>query len=362
MPPVILAGQPMNNAASSTVNLPVTVQTEAELDEILTRPGEALIETVKRWPSPLLVLGASGKMGPSLCVLARRAAQAAGHHLRIVAVSRFSDARSRQWLEERGVETRACDLLNRSSLGQLPDAERIVYMVGLKFGTQSNPALTWAVNTLVPSHVAERYPAARIVALSTGNVYPLVPVESGGSTEEQAPAPVGEYGSAALARERIFEYYSRTQGTAMALLRLNYAVELRYGVLVDIAQKVWRKEPVDLTTGYLNCIWQGDANDLILRSLELAASPPAVLNLTGPSVLSVRELARQLGDLMQRRPGFVGAEAGTALLNNPSRLCARLGPPATPLEKVLQWTAQWVMNSGSTLGKPTHFEVRSGQF
>jgi len=215
---------------------------------------------------------------------------------------------------------------------------------------------------LVPSHVAEKYPAAQIAALSTGNVYPLVPVKSGGAREDLAPAPVGEYGGAALARERVFEYYSQVQGTAMVLLRLNYAVELRYGVLVDIAQKVWQKAPIDLATGYLNCIWQGDANDLIVRSLDLAASPPAVLNLTGPSVLSVRELAHRLGEFMQRPPKFVGTEAETALLDNPSQLCICLGPPATPLDKILHCTAHWVMNSGSTLGKPTHFEVRTGHY
>jgi nucleoside-diphosphate-sugar epimerase len=344
------------------MNLPSSLETEQAVDELLSRPSPALVKFITQRQSPLLVLGASGKMGPSLCNLARRAAQAAKHELRILAVSRFSDSQSRAWLESHGIETIGCDLLDRQALAKLPDSANLVYLVGLKFGTQQTPWMTWAVNTLVPSRVAERFPAARIVALSSGNVYPFVPVQSGGATEATVPAPVGEYANTALARERIFEYCSRAQGTPTVLLRLNYAVEMRYGVLVDIAQKVWTNAPVDLSTGYLNCIWQGDANELILRAFELTTSPASVYNLTGPSALSVRELAHRFGELMQRTPNFVGTEAPTALLNNPAALCARLGAPATPLEPLLQWTADWIKRGGATLGKPTHFEVRSGTF
>ncbi|MHC1763837.1 MAG: NAD-dependent epimerase/dehydratase family protein [Verrucomicrobiia bacterium] len=352
----------MENENPAQGPLPATIRSEDELDEILTRPSRQLVEFIPQITSPLLVLGASGKMGPSLCLLARRAAIAAGRTLRIVAVSRFSDRRSRRWLETHNIETISCDLLNRDETKGLPEAQDVVYLVGMKFGTQQNPWQTWAINTLVPSHVVERYPSSRIVALSTGNVYPLVPAQSGGSNENDPPAPVGEYGSAALARERIFEYYSRTRGTSFAILRLNYAVELRYGVLVDIAQKVWHRQPIDLSTGYLNCLWQGDANEAILRAFALVSNPLAVFNLTGLEVLKVRELALRFGHLMGREPLLIGSEAPTALLSNASKIFAALGPPATPVNRVLEWIADWIKRDGATLGKPTHFEVRSGQF
>jgi nucleoside-diphosphate-sugar epimerase len=344
------------------VDLPDKIDSEEALDELLTRPGKRLTEAIKELSSPLVVLGASGKMGPSLCVLAQHAAAAAGHPLRVVAVSRFSSAPARTWLERHGVETVACDLLDRSSFAGLPDSANVVYLVGVKFGTRDNPGLTWAINTLVPSYTAERYASARVVALSTGNVYPFTPAELGGATEQEPPAPVGEYGSAALARERIFEFYARRQSTPTLLLRLNYAVELRYGVLLDIAQKVWARQPIDLGAGHLNCLWQGDANDAVLRSFPFSATPAAVLNLTGPGVLRVRDLAHRLGMLMEREPQLVGTEAQTALLNNAQQLRSLLGPPAVTLEQILPWTAHWVMQGHRTLGKPTHFEVRSGQY
>ncbi len=352
----------MENEIATQGPLPARIRSEDELNAILTRPSPQLVDFTSQIKSPLLVLGASGKMGPSLCLLARRAAMAAGRTLRIVAVSRFTDPRSRRWLEECEIETIPCDLLNRDDTMRLPEAQDVVYLVGMKFGTQQNPWQTWAVNTLVPAHVAERYPSSRIVALSTGNVYPLVPVQCGGCNEDDPPSPVGEYGSAALARERIFEYYSRTRNTRFAILRLNYAVELRYGVLVDIAQKVWNRQPIDLSTGYLNCLWQGDANDAILRAFALASSPSAVFNLTGLERLKVRDLALRFGQGMGREPLFAGAEADTALLSNASRLFTALGPPATPVDRVLEWIADWIKRGGATLGKPTHFEVRSGQF
>jgi len=348
--------------APKTAELPAHIETEDELDEIMTRPPPGLIESVKTLQSPLLILGAAGKMGPSLAVLARRAAEAAGHKLEIVAVSRFSSHDARQWLDSRGVRTLACDLLEREALAKLPDSANVLYLVGLKFGTAQNPSLTWAANTLVPSHVAERFPKARIVALSTGNVYPLTPISQTGSVETDALTPLGEYANAAVARERLFEFHSRKNGTPVAVLRLNYAVDLRYGVLLEIAQKVWANQPVDVTMGYLNCILQGDANEMIVRTLPLAASPPAAFNLTGAKVLSVRDLAQRLGQLMNRPPTITGAEADTALLSNPSRLFGILGEPPTSLETMLRWVAHWVMKSRRTLGKPTRFEVRDGKF
>jgi dTDP-4-dehydrorhamnose reductase len=343
-------------------DLPERISSIEQLDEIMTRPRPALIEFVKTLKSPLLLLGAAGKMGPSLAVLAQRAVEAAGCDLKIIAVSRFSDIKARQWLESRGIQTIPCDLLEREALKPLPDSENVVYLVGLKFGTQQNPSLTWAVNTLVPAHVMERFPGSRMVALSTGNVYPLSPASSAGSVETDPLTPLGEYCNAAVARERLFEYASRKHASPLALLRLNYATDLRYGVLLEIAQKVWASQPVDVTMGCLNCIWQGDANEMILRSLGLAQLPSAAFNLTGSARLSVRELALRFGGVMGRPVTIVGREADTALLSNSTRLFTALGEPPTPLETVLKWTAHWVMTGGTTLGKPTRFEVRDGKF
>jgi nucleoside-diphosphate-sugar epimerase len=245
---------------------------------------------------------------------------------------------------------------------QLPDAENVVNLTGLKFGTSQNPGLTWATNTLGPVLIAERYSRSRIVALSTGNVYPLVPVAGGGAREEQPRTPLGEYGNAAVARERIFEYFSHRNGTRIALIRLNFAVELRYGVLVDIGRQVWEGKAVDVTNGWFNCIWQGDANDLILRALHLATSPASVWNLSRPGPLSVRHIAERFGELLDRRPQFTGEEAKDAFICNPEKLCERLGPPPTPLDRVMEWTAHWIRQEGTNWNRPTHFEVRDGQY
>lgn len=341
---------------------PELIHDEIELDELLTRPSPLLIQAIPSLSSPLVILGAAGKMGPTLAVLAHRAAQAAGHPLEIIAVSRFTDRAARQWFEDRGVRTIPADLLDRSAVARLPDSTHVVYLVGRKFGTREDPSLCWALNTLVPAHVAERYPEARLVALSTGNVYPLLPVNANGATEDTPLTPLGEYASAAIARERLFEYFSRIHGTRIALIRLNYAVELRYGVLVDIARRIWAGEPVDLTNGWFNCLWQGDANERILRALPLASSPAGAWNLTGPGKLEVRAVAQRLAALLDRPARFVGQESETALLSNSARLDARLGAANTPVETMLRWTAHWVGNGGRTLDKPTHFEVRDGGY
>jgi hypothetical protein len=338
-----------------------SIQTEDELDELLTRPSPRLIAFIQTLSSPLVVLGAGGKMGPTLAVLAGRAADAAGHPLEIVAVSRFKDEASRCWLESRGIRTLRLDLMDRNAVARLPDSGHIVYLVGLKFGTSREPASTWAVNTVVPTYVAERYPCAAIVALSTGNVYALTTAPGLGSVETDSLTPVGEYANAAVARERVFEFFAQRNQNPLALLRLNYAVDLRYGVLVDIARKVHAGEPVDLTMGYFNCIWQGDANDMILRALSLAQSPPLVLNLTGP-VLSVRETALRFGELLGRPVQLVGVEVGTALLSNPARANTLLGPPTTPVDRAIRWTAEWIRQGSRYFGKPTHFETRDGNY
>jgi nucleoside-diphosphate-sugar epimerase len=345
-----------------TFELPDLLNTEEELDEVLTRPRPVLVDFIRTLNSPLLILGAGGKMGPTLAWLARRAAQAADHPLNVCAVSRYSDDRARHWLEARGVQTLSVDLLNREELKRLPEAAEVIYLVGRKFGTAQDAAQTWAVNTLVPAYVAERFPRARLVVLSTGNVYPLVRVSSGGSIETDALTPLGEYANAAIARERLFEFHSQQNATPICILRLNYAVDLRYGVLVDIARRVQSGEPVDASMGYVNCIWQGDANEIILRSLALAKAPPQVLNLTGPALLSIRDVARQLGEMLGQTVHFSGTEADTALLSNPARVCALLGPPPTALEHVLRWTAHWVKSGGRLLDRPTHFEVRDGRY
>lgn len=347
---------------SDEIPCPERLETEAALDAYLTRPGQDLIEAIRTVRSPLVLLGAGGKMGPTLAVLARRAAEAAGHPLRVIAVSRFGNAQSRQWLESRGVETLSCDLLDPFQVARLPESDNVVYLVGLKFGTQKSPGLTWTMNTVVPALVAQRYRAARIVALSTGNVYPMTPVDSGGAAESEALTPLGEYPNAAVGRERVFQYYSEVQGTPLVLLRLFYAIDLRYGVLADLAQRVRAGKSIPLATGHFNCIWQGDANAMILRALSLTSSPSTSWNLCRPETYSVREVATRLATLMGRSVQFDGEEASHCLLGNARPLCDRLGNPAVTMETMLRWTAAWAESPGAYLGRPTHFEVRDGRY
>jgi nucleoside-diphosphate-sugar epimerase len=345
-----------------TEPLPERIETEQELDELLTRPRVVLRDFIKTLPSPLIILGAGGKMGPTLALLARRAADAAKHPLEIIAVSRFGDSALIGKLNGNQIRTVSCDLLDGSAVLRLPDARNIIYLVGLKFGTAQDPSTTWAINTIVPTCVAERYCNSRIVALSTGNVYPLSEVSRGGSAETDQLTPLGEYANSAVARERIFEFHSRGHGTPMAVIRLFYALELRYGVLLDIARKVHDGVPIELANGYFNCIWQGDANEMVLRALALAASPPIAWNLCRREVFSVRTVASQLGCLLGRAPKFIGQESPTALLGNSAAICDRLGPPGVTLEPMLNWIASWVKRGGRELGKPTHFEARDGRY
>ena len=338
------------------------IESEKDLLDVLTRPSDQLIEYISTLSGPLLVLGAGGKMGPTLCVRAHRAAKQASVPLDVIAVSRFSSPEKREWLESEGVQTIACDLMNRAEIAALPGAENIIYLVGMKFGTQNNPSLTWAVNTLTPAMVSERYPEARIVALSTGNVYPFIPVQKGGSVEGDVLTPLGEYANACVARERIFEYYTQVSSTQAVNVRLNYAIDLRYGVLVDLANQISRGEPIDLTMGYFNCIWQGDANDMIIRALDLAESPARALNLTGPETLQVRSVAKQLGRLLGKEVRFTGQETPTALLNNSTLAHLLLGAPEISIEQMIHRVADWVNRDLPTMQKPTHFQVRDGQY
>ncbi|WP_207399374.1 NAD-dependent epimerase/dehydratase family protein [Bremerella alba] len=338
------------------------IQDEDQLDHWLTTPSEALIRFMGTLRGNLLILGAGGKMGPTLAARAQFAAAKAQADLRVIAASRFSDNRSKQWLNANGVQTETVDLLDRKSIEQLPDADNVIFLVGSKFGTSANPSQTWMANTIVPANALERYPNARFVALSTGNVYPFSPTESGGSCVTDPVGPIGEYAQAALGRERVFQHYSVANETKTVLVRLNYAVDLRYGVLVDIATKVQAGTPIDLTCGYLNCIWQGDANDIIIRSLELADSPPRLINLTGEDTLSVRRIAEDFGQRLNRKVTFVGEESSNALLSNASETSRLLGSPNTSIDTILQQTANWVTREGRLLNKPTHFEVRDGVF
>jgi nucleoside-diphosphate-sugar epimerase len=343
-------------------NLPDVIESEEALDELLTRPGAELIRFIKSVHSPLVILGAGGKMGPTLAVLARRAAEAASHKLDVIAVSRFSNEAARRWLEERGVQTQSCDLYDADAVRKLPPAEDVLFLVGHKFGTTQSPAITWAANVIVPARVAERYADSRIVALSTGNVYPHSPVAQGGSVESDPLTPLGEYANATVGRERIFEFYSNRNGTRLALLRLFYALEMRYGVLRDLADKIWAGKTIDLTNGHFNCIWQGDANEMAIRSLALTSLPLAAYNLTSEETLSARKIATRLGELMGRPAQFSGTESETALLGNTTKLRTQLGDPPTPLDDMIRWTADWVKRGGRSLGKPTHFEVRDGRY
>jgi len=340
----------------------VNIESNEQLDEFLTTPSPELIRAMATIRGRLLVVGAGGKMGPSLAVLARRAADAAKTDLDIVAVSRFSDVQSKHWLEQRGIKTISADVLKPTEVDKLPDAEHVIYLVGLKFGTSSSPGATWVANTLAPAAVIQRYASSSIVALSTGNVYPFVDAMSQGPNENHPLTPIGEYPNAAVARERIFEYFSERQNTSVVSLRLNYALDLRYGVLVDIASKVWNGKPISLSMGYFNAIWQGDANELILRSFPLARSPAVAFNMTSRQKFSVREIALQLGELLSREPVFEDTESPTALLSDSSQLYERLTPPTTPIDDVLRWTANWIASGRPLFGKATNFEIRDGVY
>lgn len=336
---------------------------EDELDESLSAPVPALVDELKQQSGDIVVLGAGGKMGPTLCMLARRALDLAGRgHDQVVAVSRWSSPRLAERLRLGGVKVVSFDLLGGADLSELPEAPHVVFMVGAKFGTAGRPDLAWAVNAALPARVALRYQRSRIVSLSTGNVYPLVPAASGGCCETDPVGPVGEYAMSCLGRERVFQHAAATRGTPVALARLNYAVDLRYGVLHDIGRSVLENEAVDVTTPAVNVVWQGYANNVVLRMLAYAAPEPFVLNLTGPETASVRRIAHRFGDLWGREPAFTGQEAPTALLSDAS-LCHRLfGYPQVPLGTLVDWQAAWLSRGLPTLGKPTKFGVRDGNF
>jgi nucleoside-diphosphate-sugar epimerase len=358
----------MNETASMPASerpapdLPSAVESEDQLEELLSRPSASDVAFMAGLAGDVAVLGAGGKMGPSLSRRVRRATDAAGRSRRVAAVSRFSSPGVPRALEANGVDAISCDLLDPVAVDRLPSFENVLFLAGMKFGASERPDLTWALNTIVPAHVARRFAASRIVVFSTGNVYPLVAPATGGCSESDPTGPVGEYAQSCLGRERVFEHFSRERGTQALLFRLFYAVDLRYGVLVDVARKVHSGEPIDLGVGHANVIWQGDANSYALRSLGECRSPPRPLNVTGPEVMSVRDLASAFGRRFGRAPIFTGREGPVALLGNTALCRSLLGEPAVSLEHLTSWVAQWVERGGRTLGKPTKFERADGRF
>ena len=338
------------------------IANEQQLEDLLAEPSQADARAMAEMEGDLLILGVAGKMGPSLAKRARRACERAKLPKRIIGVARFSDARVQQELQAVGIETVSADLLAPGAMATLPDAPNVLYMAARKFGSTGAEHLTWAMNTLLPALVADRYAASRIVAFSTGNVYPLVPVTQGGASENTPTGPVGEYAQSALGRERIFEYFSQRNQTPTMFLRLNYAIDLRYGVLLDIGQRVFERRPVDLSMGHVNVIWQGDANSIALRSFALCQSPPVVLNVTGPETVAVRWIARRFGERFGVEPIVTGTESDTALLSNAAHCHRLFGYPSVTVEQMIEWVAEWIGMGGATLSKPTHFETRDGRF
>lgn len=339
-----------------------TIRDVEELEEVLSRPTAGVVEAMKALQGDIIVLGVGGKMGPTLARMASRASDQAGVRRKVIGVARFSTPGLAERLQSWGVETHSCDLLNRASYGQLPDAPNVVYMAGMKFGTTGQESLTWAMNSFLPGLVSERYAKSRIAVFSTGNVYGLTPLKAGGALEEDALHPAGEYAMSCLGRERIFEHFSRTQGTPMSLLRVCYAVELRYGVLTDIARQVFAGQTIPLGMGYVNAIWQADANAMCLQSLQHVSMPPQVLNITGPAPYSVRKVAEEFGAIFNKPVRFEGIEADDALVANTAKAQRLMGGPATSDSQMFAWIADWVRNGREAWSKPTHYDNRAGDF
>jgi nucleoside-diphosphate-sugar epimerase len=333
--------------------------TGSDLDDLLSTPRADTTAALEACRGDVVVLGAGGKMGPTLARMVRRGSP---DDRRVIAVSRWSSRDAERSLQEAGVETVTCDLLDREAVARLPRAPNVIFMAGQKFGTTGAPAMTWAMNVLVPAYCAERYHDARIVAFSTGNVYPLTPVTAGGSREDDPTGPVGEYAASCLGRERVFELYAERHSTRVSIVRLNYAIDLRYGVLVDLALRVWHGEKVPLEMGYVNVIWQGDASRVAIECLVRSATPPFVVNVTGGELLSVRALAENFGEHFGKPVAFSGSERPDALLSNTTKLQEHFAPPEVTVDRMIGWVADWVKEGGSLLGKPTKFEARDGNF
>jgi nucleoside-diphosphate-sugar epimerase len=340
----------------------IKIDSDRQLTTALTQPSEADIAFAQRLQGDTMILGAGGKMGPTLALRLRAALQSAGNKARVIAVSRFSSPEAVRELLAGEVETIACDLIDPEGVNSLPRVPNVLYLAGRKFGSTGDPDLTWAMNVLVPSQVAQHFRDSRIVAFSTGNVYPFVSAERGGCTEADAPAPLGEYAQSCLGRERVFEYYSKKFNTPCLIFRLNYAIDLRYGVLVDIARSVYDGKPVDISVPAVNVLWQGDANSFAMRSLELCASPARILNVTGPETISVPRAAEFYAKRFQRDLQFKGESRGVALLNDAGACHAALGYPSVTAVELMEAVAVWVESGGASLNKATKFQVTDGKF
>lgn len=338
------------------------MRTVQELEDRLASPSAALIEELSQLDGDIMLLGVGGKMGPSLARLAMNAIRQAGIDKKVIGVSRFSNKELRRELEEAGVEIISADLSDDKALQALPETQNILYMAGNKFGTTGNEHFTWMMNAYLPGRVAERFHNSRMVVFSTGNVYPFTPVSQGGATERTSPNANGEYGQSCLGRERIFEHFSHKNGTPMFIYRLNYAIDLRYGVLLELARSVREGLPIDITMGHANVIWQGDANEIALRALLRCSSPPNFMNITGPETLSLRWAANEFGRKLGIEPIFTGEEAPTALLSNAAKAAATFGYPRVSLAEMIDWIGDWVGQGGETWNKPTHFQEREGKY
>ena len=340
---------------------PDAVRDEEELEKLLSRPSIADVDFARTLTGDVVVLGAGGKMGPSLARRVRRAFDEAGQPRRVLTVARFSEPGLAASLTRDGIETIPCDLLDPAQVARLPRVDNVLFLAGRKFGSTGRPDLTWAQNVIVPAIVAPQFAESRVVVFSSGNVYPLVSPGKAGANERDPVAPVGEYAQTCVGRERVFEHASRERGTRSLLVRLFYAVDLRYGTLVDVARKVHAGEPVDLRASHVNAIWQGDASSYAFRGLSLCESPPLPLVVTGPEVVSVRAAAERFAERFGRAVRFTG-EPGPALLGDPSLCVSLLGEPEVALARLLDWVAAWVEQGGRSLGKPTHFEATDGRF
>jgi hypothetical protein len=339
-------------------NLPAAIADIAELDDLLCRPSQALIDDLGKVDGDIMILGVAGKMGPTLAGLAKAALPGR----RVIGVARFSDPSVKAWLEARGVETLNCDLLDEAAIAALPKTQNIVFMAGRKFGAEGDLSLTWAMNAHVPALVAQAFAGSRIVAFSTGCVYPFVPVNGKGANEDLAPNPPGEYAQSCVGRERMFEYFSRQFATPGRLFRLNYAIDMRYGVLHDVATKILAREPIDVSLGHVNFIWQGDASAQALRCLAHCDTPTSPINVSGHEILAVRDLAAKFGALLNREPIITGTEQPTAWLTDTSRATKLFGLPVVDTGRLIAWTADWVARAMPSLGKPTKYEVRDGRY
>jgi nucleoside-diphosphate-sugar epimerase len=338
--------------------LPETISDIAALEDLLCRPSQALIDDLQKVDGDIMILGVAGKMGPTLAGLAK----AASPSRRVIGVARFSEPSVKEWLQARGIVTINCDLLDQAAVKALPKTQNIVFMAGRKFGAEGDLSLTWAMNAHVPALVAQAFKDSRIVAFSTGCVYPFVPTNGKGADENIAPNPPGEYAQSCVGRERMFEYFSRKFTTPGRLFRLNYAIDMRYGVLHDIATKILQFKPIDVNLGHVNFIWQGDASAQALRCLAHCDTPTSPINVSGHEILSVRDLAAKLGARLGRDPIIVGREEPTAWLTDTSQAAKLFGLPVVHTERLIAWTADWVARSMPSLGKPTKYEVRDGRY